>query len=216
MSRLGLFGAHLPLALEYDEERIEKKQSVLKVLRLINTAERWHSCELGHFATLEYLQQLDAAINVLNSKFEGGGSLFSSLRFGRRQVVDGWDFKFRLLPKDSGYVVALNSLDRTLGAFGTDAKGIIYQGADVLATGLEPELPTARSLIVDASPIDFKGTYAQRFGASLRTVALGAPAQLMCCGGCCRCSCCSTGGGGKGCTSCCTNCGCGTCVWCCC
>lgn len=214
VARLNLFGSALPIALEYDQDRFEKKDLAIKILRLINTAERWHLCKFGRFASLKRLQELEAAVQFLNDTFEGGGSLFSSLRFDRSQFATGWDSRFRLLANDSGYIVALNSAESGLGAFATDARGLIYQGGLKLAADFDSEWPAARSILVDGSTIDFRGTAPQRFGAFFRTIALGAAPQLFCCGGCCRCDLCCKGGGGKDCTSCCKNCGCQNCSWC--
>ena len=50
IAQLGLFGLSNPLSVEYedDHQRHEKKFQAVKILRLVNTAERWHFEKCGH------------------------------------------------------------------------------------------------------------------------------------------------------------------------
>lgn len=154
-----------------------------------------------------------------------GRSLASQFSWDKEEIVAGWRLKFNLAPTGTSYSASLTNLNgATQSAFSTDDEGMIYEGKPLDDVDRTPPANRASQLLTSAAPIrSRRRNLPGRFGLFLATFIVPQQDQMEVEGGCtfcteypCACGrCCSCSGGWDG-THQCYNCGCESCVWCCC
>jgi hypothetical protein len=145
-----------------------------------------------------------------------GASLIAALNFDDRDFVGTWQLTLRCAEDWASYVAVVSSPDLAL-AFSTDNKGVIYEGRPV--EGDFPVSMDARQAISSPGVIrSRRAPPVNKLRAFLRAMAVGPLSEDAGCTFCgipCKCGvCCSCQSGGG--TGTCFNCGCWSCIWCCC
>lgn len=200
-----------------DQEH-DRKLLAVRVLRFINTVERSHFETSGSYVQLAEIGKSELVEELIKSKaMEKAGlglSLFSTLRFDEEEIVPGWRFALRLKGDRLAYVATISDSSEKLGAYASDQKAVIHEGASIAPDGNGSEIWDSASLLLSGSPIEGHA-HSSSFARFFRTVAFGTSSVLADAAKCCQS--CPCGGNcqdtfilGQ-----CTNCGCTCCVWCC-
>jgi hypothetical protein len=217
-----LFGWDTPIWKNTEaNERFERKFLAVRVLRLINTAQYFYFEEFHRYADLDELWRAETVDKYLDSssaeKVSLGRSLFRILQFGESEVVPGWRLRFELKDEGRNYRVTLEDITgAALGAFATDHDAAIFEGEGIAA--MQDAGGIARygpALLVAGRQINSVDARPRTLAALFKAVSL-VPSEVLAACSCtqypCCCACSCQGGGGPLCK----NCGCLSCVWCCC
>lgn len=213
-----LFGS-VPGSAQVQSEIFEKRYLAVRILRFLNTVERWHFDPTGQYAELSELQGSEALRRMLDSpETENRGigrSLYSQLDFERQDIAPGLGLHFKLSKSKKDYLAVVHDTSaRGLGAFSTDAAAIIYEGKSLNMGQFGTQWKSVEVLSGARAIGSPNEGSPQRAGSLLKSLAFGPVFfQDVQCGGF---SCCSCNGCNGGWVSGCTNCGCSSCVWCCC
>lgn len=207
-----------------ESRRHEAKFLAVRVIRLINTAERRYFNAEGRFTNLTVLWDSEPANQFLNSKGANsadlGRSLYSTLNFGSREVTPGWRLDFSLQSRASGYLVRMTDIsDRKLGAFASDESGRIHEGKAATEQSLDLSQPAAAQLLSAWQIGTSTGTRPVSTGTLGSLLDISSFGPLIAYAGChcvtypccCNCGCDTNPNGG-----CAVDCGCVDCTWCCC
>lgn len=224
--KVNLFGQILNGTSETDQvEAFQSRYLAVQILRHINTAQLWFKAEYGHFGQLSELNDSFVMERFLQDKRvekAGLGTTFHSrLQFSQKEILPGWSFKFGSYGDQMGYLARISPTgSNETVSFSTDETGLIYQGK---ALDEDPQEASqgARATLDSATPIVTSRSVApNRLVRALRNMAVSpdffcigcsacGPPVPCCCGDCCSCQ--AIGIAGQ-----CINCGCPSCVWCCC
>lgn len=196
-----------------------QKFLAVRILRLLNTAERWHFEANGRYVDVRELCTSEAMDRLLhNAKIDKGGSgrtLYSTLKFENSEVVPGWKFELRIAEDGQSYLATLRDVSgRSLGAFASDQIGVIHEGESLDTRASSGQALAAAETVVIARMAPATNGHFRRVGLMLKALAFGpSVAYAGCCTeySCDPCGCCEAHGGPG-----CYNCGCSGCPWSCC
>lgn len=94
------------------EESVQRQRLAVQVLRLINTAELWHSLDYGNYLDIKELKDSQAISKLHGSekaeKIRLGRSLIDALAFEEKEIVPGWELDQHLSEDREGYVITLS------------------------------------------------------------------------------------------------------------
>jgi hypothetical protein len=200
----------------------EHRFLAVRVLRLLNTLELWFQKEHGRYGSMAELLDSPGFTKLKNTNdtesYGIAGSLIPRVSFLDEEIIPGWKLRVRITPHD--YTITINDADSGY-AFATDEKGVIYTGVPVADSRQDDYLNHAAEYsIAAARPIGALRTPWAKFRrATVRVAGFMLMAQLPeCTNSVCeefRCSCCCSCNEGTI-PGLCHNCGCQSCVWCCC
>jgi hypothetical protein len=156
-----------------------------------------------------------------------GASLHARFHFDKPEIVPGWRLSLGPAADWLGYVALVTPAGRSdsMPAYASDERGVIFQGM-ALDGGIGTSITTARETVGSAGPITAQTgqteTPPRRLRSVIQNFALGPAPNFFCIGcqacrgefSCCCGDCCSCQDGPV--DSLCYNCGCPSCVWCCC